>query len=187
MIADIGGGSLEIVYLGEDQTTLRDSLPLGAVRLHHLGSGDAGDWDVDLVKDWIASNFEEASVMKTDEVHATGGTVKAIAKTLGRTSFSREDLEGLVERVRREGPPANLRSDRAEVFLPGLLVMRQLLDHVSAATLTYIKVGVGRIFLERFTTRLPPSSDQQRKRYMLQDLRITSIYPRPAQDEGGKQ
>lgn len=180
MIADIGGGSLEIVYLGKDRTILRDSLPLGAIRLHHLGSEGDGDWNEPLVRDWIDSNFDEASMMTTDEVHATGGTVKAIFKTLEKSTFTDRDLEALEKQVRKKGPPAGLRPDRAEVFYPGLLVIRKLLHHSNARALTYIKISVGRIFLERFTTRLPPSSNQQRKRYMLQDLRITSIYPKPA-------
>ena len=186
MIADIGGGTLEIVYLGKDETILRDSLPLGAIRLHHLGSDGVGAWNEDLVRDWIERNFDEASVMTADEVHATGGTVKAIAKTLEKTSFSKSDLEEVEAKLRKEGPPSILKHDRAEVFLPGLLVMRKLLDHARAAKLTYIKVSVGRIFLDRFATRLPVGSDQQRKRFMLQHLRITSIHPRAPDQEGGK-
>ena len=38
LIADLGGGSLELVSLDpKDRTLLRESLPLGAVRLHNMG------------------------------------------------------------------------------------------------------------------------------------------------------
>jgi exopolyphosphatase/guanosine-5'-triphosphate,3'-diphosphate pyrophosphatase len=193
LITDIGGGSLEIVYLGSDKTILRDSLPLGAIRLHHLGfessksalsgvgapgSGAAAPWDEALVMRFIESNLGEATLLTADEVYTTGGTGKALAKVLGKTEFTGADLEGLLAEVRRNGPPAGLAPDRALVFLPGVLVLRLLLRHSNARTLTYVKIPAGRIFLERMVQRTANAGHPDRKRFMLQNLRITTIHPK---------
>ena len=192
LITDIGGGSLEMVYLGADKTILRDSLPLGAIRLHHLGleddEGAAGRaaasnrhapsrWNEALVEEFIDTNLEEATLLVCDEVFTTGGTGKAIAKLLGKTEFQVADLDALLEDVRRDGPPATLSPDRARVFLPGLLVLRRLMAHSKASVLTYVKIPAGRIFLERLVQRATPAQDGERRRYMLRNMRITTIHP----------
>ena len=188
LIADIGGGSLELVYLGEDRSILRDSLPLGAIRLHHLGLdrtleilGEAGpasegQWDQNLVTSFIDSSFDDASLVSTDEIFATGGT--AIVDVLEKTSFTGEELDALARRIRTEGPPPVLKPDRAEVFLPGVLVLARLIAHARAEKLTYLKIPAGRIFLRRLAQRLARGRNDERKRFMMRDLRITAIYPR---------
>ncbi|MBN1441760.1 MAG: hypothetical protein JXA90_03575 [Planctomycetes bacterium] len=175
LISDIGGGSLEIVYLGEDKTVLRDSLPLGAIRMYHFGLDAEGRIDTALVSSWIEECFRDASVIKADEVHCTGGTAKAVAAVIGRPSVSRGDLLELEDRVRRDGPPAELEPDRGKVFLPGLMVLRRLVIHAGASTLTHLKVPVGRIFLQRFARRIVSHTPEGRN-YLLNKLRITQIY-----------
>jgi exopolyphosphatase/pppGpp-phosphohydrolase len=178
LLTDIGGGSLEIVYLSEDRSVLRDSLPLGAIRLFHLGQDGSKPWNSRLVESWIESNFEEASVVTAEEVFCTGGTGKAISKVLQKPSFETAEIAALEALVLREGPPPVLSVDRAKVFLPGLMVLRKLLSHSRAVKLTYIKLPVGRIFLERLGSSMRNAANPERKNYLLHDLRITSIYPR---------
>lgn len=188
LITDIGGGSLEIVYLGADKTILRDSLPLGAIRLYHLGKeekqgeaatgGETQTWNYDLVAGWIENTFDEATVMTAGEVFSTGGTTKAVARVLEKSSFSREDLLELEQRVRRDGPPDLLAEDRARVFLPGVMVLRRLIEHTQAKTLSYLKLPAGRIFLMRLVNSWQQTSNPERKKFVLQDLRITTIYPK---------
>ncbi|MCZ6792878.1 MAG: hypothetical protein O7J95_04605 [Planctomycetota bacterium] len=177
MICDIGGGSLEVVYLGEDRTILRDSLPLGAIRVYHFGIGADGQFDQDLVDRWIEDSFAEASVITADEIHCTGGTAKALAKTTGKKTVTRDELADLVLRVRREGPPATLKPDRARVFLPGLMVLSKLVEHSSATRLHYLKVPVGRIFMQKCARQFPAKGTAERRNFLMQDLRITQIYP----------
>jgi exopolyphosphatase/pppGpp-phosphohydrolase len=178
LLADVGGGSLEIVYLAEDKSILRDSLPLGAIRLYHLGCDGKNAWNEHLVSSWIENTLEEASLVTAEEIHCTGGTGKAIATVFDRPAIAREEIQALGERVRREGPPAAMSPDRAKVFLPGLMVLCQFMEHSQARTLRYLKVPLGRIFLQRLTSRLNASASPERKKFMLQDLRITSIYPK---------
>ncbi len=178
LITDIGGGSLEVVYLGEDRTILRDSLPLGAIRVFHFGQKIDGTFDEDLVSHWIEDNFREASVILADEIHCTGGTAKAIAKFTGNSTVTYRELRKLRKQVRKNGPPADLKPDRARVFFAGLLVLDRLMEHAKARKLTYLKVPVGRIFLQKYAERLPSRGDPTRRNYLARDLRITQIYPR---------
>ena len=178
LIADIGGGSLELVYLGEDKTILRDSLPLGAIRVHHFGQDEKGVFRADVASGWIEDSFQDASVITADEIFCTGGTAKAIAKTFHRPTVTRDELAELEKRTEERGPPSHLKPDRAKVFLPGLIVLRKLVDHAQAQRLTHLKVPVGRIFLQKYAKRVPDSARSERRNNILQDLRITQIYNR---------
>ena len=143
MVVDIGGGSLELVFLNRTQTLLWDSLPLGAIRLYCRGLRNGSSDPTH----WIGTVFKKAAIVKSDEVYATGGTVAAIAKTLKRSTFSRRDLEALGRRVSTNGPPPELKPERARVFLPGLLLARKLLDFIGAERLNYLKISVGKTCL----------------------------------------
>ena len=177
LLADIGGGSLEIVNLTAEKTVLRDSLPLGAIRIHYLGHTEGKPWNRAFVEDWVSNCFQEASVVRAEAVHGTGGTVKAISKVLGKRSFTEADLSAFIEKIDREGPPAELKAARREVILPGIIVMRGLLAHAKASVLHYTNVSIGRIFLERLLERLGASMEGKRKEILLRDMRITNIYP----------
>ncbi|HLU47689.1 MAG TPA: hypothetical protein VK116_06385, partial [Planctomycetota bacterium] len=149
LLADLGGGSLEIVFLGGDRTVLRDSLPLGAIRVYHLGLDEDRSFRRELVEGYIQDAFNEAPIVKADAIHMTGGTMKAIAKGIGSRSISRSDLAALEEATIEKGPPSFVAPDRAYVFLPGLVVLRRFAEHAGASRIEYLKVPVGRIFLQR--------------------------------------
>lgn len=147
LVTDLGGGSLEVVHLGTKEVPLWSSLPLGAIRLHHVGTGRGG-WHEKRVTNTIESHFARAVLPKAEAVYAIGGTVKAIAKVVGKRTVTKDEIIELEARVRSEGPPGRLRLARAQVFLPGLLVVRKLLDFTFAERLEYLKgVSVGRLFL----------------------------------------
>lgn len=183
LLADLGGGSLELVYLGKDRTILRDSLPLGTIRLHHLGLDARGVFRRDLVEDFIRDAFAEASVITADAIHVTGGTMKAAAKWLGRDELDAADLERLTDAVERDGPPSFLSEDRARVLLPGLIVLQELARHAGARRIRYLKVPIGRIFLQRHVQNLMGSMSSERRGDLLRDLRITRIYRHPTSTE----
>jgi exopolyphosphatase/pppGpp-phosphohydrolase len=177
LLADIGGGSLEVVNLTAEKTVLRDSLPLGAIRVHYLGHTDGKPWNRGFVEEWVSNCFQDASVVRSEQVHGTGGTVKAISKVLGKRSFSDADLSGFLDRMEKEGPPPELKPARREVIMPGIIVLRGLIAHSRATVLHYTNVSIGRIFLERLLERLGASMEGKRKDYLLRDMRITNIYP----------
>jgi exopolyphosphatase/pppGpp-phosphohydrolase len=176
LIVDIGGGSLQTVYLGESQSILRDSLPLGAIRLHYLGLEPRGGFDRSLVAEQIEDVLREASVIRAAEVNGTGGPVKAIAKVLERSTISIEDLRILEDRVVRDGPPPSLTPERAPIFLPGVLVLSRLLAHCGAGRLNYVAIPIGRIFLERFIARSKPELRDTANVRLLSKVGITTIF-----------
>jgi exopolyphosphatase/pppGpp-phosphohydrolase len=144
MIMDVGGGSIETVYVTRNRSMVWDSLPLGAIRLYQRWKSDG----LSSTGEWIDDTLAKASVVMADEVYLTGGTAKAIARTLGTTEVARRDLEALERRVHRDGPPNTLKPDRARVFLAGLLAVRKLIEFVRARKLTYMSLSVGRQALE---------------------------------------
>jgi exopolyphosphatase/guanosine-5'-triphosphate,3'-diphosphate pyrophosphatase len=178
LLADIGGGSLELVQLTAERTVLRDSLPLGAIRVQYLGESEGQAWNRELVDSWIANSFEEASLVKAREVNGTGGTVKALSRVLGKQNMEVDEISRLIARMETEGPPADLSPERREVFLAGVLVLRKLLDHCGAAVLRYTKISIGRIFLDRLIQHLGASTSGKKRDALLMDMRITNIiYP----------
>jgi exopolyphosphatase/pppGpp-phosphohydrolase len=178
LVLDIGGGSLETVYLEPNRTLLRDSLPLGAIRLHYMGLETGGGFDFRMVEDHIESVLREASVIQIPVVSGTGGPVKAISKVIGSPEISLGALAALEERVRRDGPPDTLSEERRTIFLPGVMVMRRLLIHCRAECLRYLSIPIGRIFLERFIGRTQPQLGDSTNVRMLSNLRITQIFNR---------
>ncbi|MEM7230520.1 MAG: hypothetical protein AAF517_00005, partial [Planctomycetota bacterium] len=152
LIADIGGGSLELIYLSEDQSILRDTLPLGAIRVHHFGQDLSGNFVREDVENWIQESFLESTVLFADEIFCTGGTAKALSKCLG-PSITFDELVAFEDEVARKGPPKSLKQDRGEVLLAGVIVLRMLMEHTKATRLTYLKLPIGRIFMEKYARR----------------------------------
>ena len=178
LVADVGGGSVEVVYLNRNQTMLRDSLPLGAIRLHYIGRRGHATWSERQAEKWIETQLSKAALVVTDEVFGIGGTIKAIATTLGKRTFNRIELLELEARVRTHGTPVGLKRNRARVFPPGLLVTRKLLEFTRAERITYLKgVSVGRAFLQEYQRR-PWSNGQS-------FLRIISDLPRNGRQRRG--
>lgn len=139
-VLDIGGGSCQIVHLFSAKNLTWNSIPLGAIRLRHLMQSPSFPSELGRI-------FETLSFIRTSNVTATGGTVSAIAKVLGRTSFDRDDLELLEADVWKNGPPATLRPERAEVFLAGILLLDFILSRLGADGVDHAKLSVGQALL----------------------------------------
>ena len=144
LIMDIGGGSVEVVFLAKTRNILWDCLPIGVIRLYHSWIADGPS----TMTDWIDAHLQKAAIVMADEIFATGGTVKAIAATLRTTTFNLRDVMELEARVRREGPPASLERGRARVFFPGVILIRKLLEFVRAERIHHLEISVGRRALE---------------------------------------
>jgi len=142
LLADIGGGTVEVVYLGEDQAMLWDCLPLGAVRLHDSSGG--------IVKEHIAQTERELRKLSLDsaeDLHVSGGTVRTIIKVLQCVAPTRQKIAALERKVRMHGPPDGLKPDRAVVFHSGLLLTLKLLEKVGAKRVHWLPICPGRTLL----------------------------------------
>lgn len=174
-LMDIGGGSAQLVNISAERNVIRESLPLGAIRLHSLGSDDDKPWNRAFVEDYIDGQLETACLMKPNVVYGTGGTIKAVAKVLQNTAVTRDQVDELVERVTQEGPPRMLKPARRVVFLPGLVVLSKILHKTEATVLRKVSLSVGRMMLVRILDRLGKQPPRQKKDHLVDGMRITNI------------
>ena len=155
LVADIGGGSLELIGATNGRVKLSQSLPLGAVRLTELGlpmgklrdhiwrglSGpiQLAEWAGSTV---IGSGGTFATLAAMDlarrgspgqPVHGTMVTVEEVEQLLGT-------LATLSAAQRRETP--GLRPERADIIVAGLAVVAELLKAVGSRGVTVSGFGL---------------------------------------------
>ncbi len=144
LIMDIGGGSVESVFLTKTRNLVWDSLPIGVIRVHHRWKHHG----LSATNEWVDTHLRKASIVMAREIFATGGTVKAIARTLRKPTLNHRDLTELEARLTRHGAPAGMTPARARVLLPGVMVTRRLLEFVRADRVHYVGISIGRQALE---------------------------------------
>ena len=149
MVFDLGCGHLETVYLGKGQSaqTLCKSLPLGVIRVHHVASFGSGEWDEEEAERYIREHLRVANLFPVPSIHGTGGTVRAIARLAGKTELSRDILKKVEDEIRLHGPPSFFSPRRQAIFLPGVVTMRRLLEHVGAGVVRHHKVNLGTVLM----------------------------------------
>lgn len=157
ILADLGGGSVEVSLADSEELIWTESLPLGTVRLlEELG------YDPDAPTGPLRRLLEEytaalrAPVREAGEVQAmiaTGGNAEALADLAGAPAdaqgvrrMSRDDLHAIVERLaaltfRERIDTLGLREDRADVILPAAIVYDRLA--ALSRTDTILVPGVG--------------------------------------------
>jgi exopolyphosphatase/pppGpp-phosphohydrolase len=172
MVFDLGGGSLEMVYFGSNGSWLRDHLPLGALRIFRLASLASGEWDEEPARKWIEKCLQNALVFQLAAIHGTGGTVKAIAQVAGAGSVTLEEVRRIEARTRRDGAPRELSHRRRDIFLPGLMVVRRLLEHLGAGTLHYTRVDLGGVLLSRLRPFRGALRGPSGRSFLLQELDV---------------
>jgi exopolyphosphatase / guanosine-5'-triphosphate,3'-diphosphate pyrophosphatase len=145
---DLGSGSLQWVHLSGPGRSTTGSLPLGVIRLLVEVERDPGAFLPARARDLAERALVEIPRVRPREVVGTGGTVKALARTLGTRRLARGDLEALRLRTLRDGLPPGLRDDRRPLFLPGLLIVEGLLDRIGAPEVRHEDLSVGRTILE---------------------------------------
>ena len=150
MLFDLGGGRLEMVFLGRNRKNyLHETLRLGVIRLHQLGSFNSPKWDEASAVRFIRGELNTKLRVESREVYGTGGAVKAIAQVADTNQLTVDLLENLERETRRSGPPDFLGRQRQSTFLPGLIVVRHILEHVSGEVLYHERVGLGEALMRR--------------------------------------
>lgn len=154
LVADIGGGSVEVVGAAGGRVRLIRSLPLGAVRLteRHL--------PLDELQDQIRRELTGAlpDEWRGSAVVGSGGTFTTLAGIVSarrgaatgpvhgmvvETSEVRQLLPwlGAMDRLQRRQVPG-LRPERADIIVAGLAVALQLLETVDAGGVTVSGFGL---------------------------------------------
>ncbi len=76
LVADLGGGSLELVRIAEGQTCEAESLPIGTLRMAELGGGDRARLK-DALKEALRPSH--ATMPQDGDLYLVGGTWRAMA------------------------------------------------------------------------------------------------------------
>jgi exopolyphosphatase/guanosine-5'-triphosphate,3'-diphosphate pyrophosphatase len=155
LVADIGGGSLELVGAADGQIGLIRSLPLGAVRLTELQLqlpalrehirqllGDAG---VD--RGWAGSKvvgsggtFATLASMLSAQRGFPAGPIQGTEVSARETELLLSHLSAMDGETRRSVP--GLRPERADIIVAGLAVAAELLQSVASGLVTVSGYGV---------------------------------------------
>jgi exopolyphosphatase/pppGpp-phosphohydrolase len=143
---DLGGGSLELVEYLNPHSSRKTSLPIGAIRLHcrlrrHRDVLEYIRAGRQLVLDTFDELLDDRD-LKFHELIGTGGTVKALAASVGRDEFGLEDIQALIQREIHGEPLGDLLPYRRRVFLPGLLVVESLYSALKIRCIRYRPASV---------------------------------------------
>lgn len=165
-VADLGGGSLEVVLAHRGVVRLNRSLPLGAVRLtDRFGGGEACSREryPELerhVRGTLAEAVPEGA--KVERLVASGGTLTSLAamaraaRGAGACVVAAADSEwivrcdevaALLDRVRampmdRRQEIAGLARDRTEIIVAGLVVVREVMARLRVDSLLINPAGL---------------------------------------------
>jgi exopolyphosphatase/guanosine-5'-triphosphate,3'-diphosphate pyrophosphatase len=156
LVADIGGGSLELIGATKGHVRLSRSLPLGAVRLTELGI------PLGRLRDHISRGLSgpvQLAAWAGSTVIGSGGTFASLAsmalarrglpagRSVHGTIVSSEEVEQLLGALatlspeqRRETP--GLRPERADIIVAGLAVVAELSKAVDAGSVTVSGFGL---------------------------------------------
>jgi exopolyphosphatase/guanosine-5'-triphosphate,3'-diphosphate pyrophosphatase len=163
LLADIGGGSTEIVLASGELIEAIYTTNLGAVRLaQKFGGGQAmaGD-DYGRMRKWIDRKLKKATEKVAFPPHlliGSGGTFTNLANMVlaskgksrlpvGGAQISRAELRHLIDRLRklsikqrREVPGLNV--DRADIIVPGLAVIDRIMRRFKVNLIQVHSYGV---------------------------------------------
>jgi exopolyphosphatase/guanosine-5'-triphosphate,3'-diphosphate pyrophosphatase len=164
LVADIGGGSLELIGAVDGLVELSLSLPLGAVRLTelHLPGHHSARKEVAQLREYLAKKLKR-SISSREWAAATiigsGGTFTSLGRmVLARRGLSPGDsvhgvsvtaaeVEQLIDWLASRTPEerkqvAGLSPERADIILAGLAVTAELLDRVRGRSITVSAFGL---------------------------------------------
>ena len=164
LVADIGGGSLELIGAVDGLVELTQSLPLGAVRLTELllpGERSARK-EVASLREYLAKQLKRGISSRewsAATVIGSGGTFTSLGRmvqarrglpagdSVHGLAVTAAEVEQLLEWLasrsaeeRRQVPGLN--PERADIILAGLAVTAELLDRVRARSITVSAFGL---------------------------------------------
>ena len=159
IVADVGGGSVEVLLVDDTRILWSESHTMGSVRLlEELAEvGEEPGRFRRLLEEYTATLRlpPAAQFRRPTGFVATGGSAETLAQLAGTTaapkgavpSFTLESLRAVIERLarlsyRQRVDELGLREDRADVVLPAALVYERLARLVGAASIVVPGVGI---------------------------------------------
>ena len=176
LLADLGGGSVEVSLVDQHGTFWSESHTMGSVRLLvelTEAGADPGRFRR-LIEEYI-SVLRVPVPEGTRELAgfiATGGNIEALAKLGGSkdeegvTTLALETLRAVIDRLagmsfRERVAELGLREDRADVVLPAALVYERLAELCGADEIIVPHVGIKEGVLYDLVSRLARSQDHE--------------------------
>jgi len=156
LVADIGGGSMELVGARKDRVVLTASLPLGAVRLTELGLSSHALREYIRIRlstvlvdhAWLGAQLvgsggtfaNLASMVLARRPHRTGDSIQGLRVSLEELEQVLSMLEAMSVEERRTVP--GLRPERADIIVAGLTVADELLGLVQGREIAVNRYGL---------------------------------------------
>ena len=164
LVADIGGGSLELIGAVDGLVELTVSLPLGAVRLTELHlPGDRGTHkEVERLREHVRKPLKRgisSRAWSAATVIGSGGTFTSLGRmvqarrgqpvgdSVHGVSVTTAEVEQLIDWLATRTPEQRrqvpgLSPERADIILAGLAVTAELLDWIRSRSLTVSAFGL---------------------------------------------
>jgi exopolyphosphatase/guanosine-5'-triphosphate,3'-diphosphate pyrophosphatase len=187
LMADLGGGSLEVSLLVNGEIEFAESFRLGTVRLLKMFPYTPAQekvflrWAKSYVKDFMSYIKTRAGWKRLDQVIVTGGNATALGKfaaqhvegtpfeeglcTMDRPTFLRVKKLLLQHDLRGREEALGLSTDRSDVILPAVLIFDQLMQLSGAKVLHIPAVGLRDGILDEMLERAwgdeTPSAHEQ--------------------------
>lgn len=183
LIADIGGGSLELIGAVNGLVELTESLPLGAVRLteQYLFEGKSRTREVATLRKKVRRQLKKAGRWRewsNAAIIGSGGTFTNLGRmVLTRRGLSAESVHGEIVKtaeveqllewlcslnVERRRQVPGLNPQRSDIILAGLAVTAELLSLVEARNLTVSAFGLREGLLLDMVGEEAPKADPLR-------------------------
>jgi exopolyphosphatase/guanosine-5'-triphosphate,3'-diphosphate pyrophosphatase len=193
VLADIGGGSTEIVLASGELIEAIYATQLGAVRLAEKFGGDLSqDQDFSRMKRWIDRELRKTTEKPAAPPHlmiGSGGTFTSLASMIMASRglsrlpasgcrASRADVCHLIDRLRKKSPDERrqvpgLNADRVDIIIPGLAAVDGVMRRFRVNTLQVHVYGVrdGLLLsmidnLQGASSASSPSQDEQIDRFI---------------------
>jgi exopolyphosphatase/guanosine-5'-triphosphate,3'-diphosphate pyrophosphatase len=196
LLVDIGGGSVQLVVGTRERCLKTFSAPLGALRLTEqlIGSDPPSRRDLTRLRRRVRQRLEDVlpaiRALKPEQVYGSSGSIHAVAQIAHalETGASLQHLNGhvvaaasidrLVERIVRMSQEERERlpgidAARAEILIPGAVVLGELLHELPARQITLSDFGVREGLVTDYLTfhAREISALQQ-----VDDLRLRSVF-----------
>jgi exopolyphosphatase/guanosine-5'-triphosphate,3'-diphosphate pyrophosphatase len=196
LLVDIGGGSVQLVVGTRERCLKTFSAPLGALRLTEqlIGSDPPSRRDLTRLRRRVRQRLDDVlpgiRALKPEQVYGSSGSIHAVAQIAHalETGASLQHLNGhvvaaasidrLVERIVRMSQEERERlpgidAARAEILIPGAVVLGELLHELPARQITLSDFGVREGLVTDYLTfhAREISALQQ-----VDDLRLRSVF-----------
>lgn len=157
-VADLGGGSLEVIIVELGHSSWRTSLPVGSAFMHDRFTPDdpPAPSEIEAVQEYLHETLQTIPhIVRIQEMLITGGTVNALmrliqqaqGRAIGDRHLRREDLDHAL-RIMLQEPAAliaerfRLRIERARLLPVGTAILGALLDYLNLPGIIVSPAGI---------------------------------------------